>query len=78
VIEKLAGTWNYGSFGCNSNPAVFTVGANAGCNGCHSGAAEPGAWTAGSLRRLVATHVGEELDCPAGPGPTPCSQDVYD
>ena len=78
VIEKTAGTWAYGQFSCNANPAPLTTAPNAGCSGCHLGAREPGVWTAGSLRRLVATHVAEEIDCPRGPGPTPCDPDVYD
>jgi hypothetical protein len=77
VIEKVGGVWQYGTFDPNANPAVFVTGANAGCNNCHNGAAEPGAWTAGSLRRLALTHKGEELNCPMGPGPNPCAQSVY-
>lgn len=77
VIEKVAGTWQYGTFSPTASPAVFTTGPNASCSGCHTGAAEPGVFTAGSLRRLAATHVGEEINCPAGPGPTPCAASVY-
>jgi hypothetical protein len=77
VIEKQAGAWQYGTFSPTANPAVFTVGPNASCNGCHSGAAEPGVFTAPSLRRLVLTHQGESINCPMGPGPQPCAPSVY-
>jgi hypothetical protein len=77
VIEKTAGVWLYGTFSKTANPAVFTTQANGGCSGCHLGAASPGTFTLPSLRRLVATHKGEELICPRGPGPTPCDPSVY-
>jgi len=77
VIEKVAGTWQYGTFAANANPAVFATSANASCSGCHSGAAEPGVFTAGSARRLAATHKAEEITCAQGPGPTPCNATVY-
>jgi len=77
VIEKMGGAWLYGTFSPTANPAVFTVMPNASCNGCHSGAAEPGVFTAPSLRRLVMTHRGEDINCPMGPGPQPCAPSVY-
>jgi len=75
VIEKVAGSWQYGIV--SGNPATLATAPDAGCNGCHSGAAEPGVFTASSLRRLAATHRGEEISCPAGPGPQPCAAAVY-
>lgn len=78
VIEKVAGAWQYGNLNTGTNPATFpTTAPNASCNGCHSGAAEPGHFTIPSLRRLIKTHKGEEITCPAGPGPTPCNSSVY-
>lgn len=77
VIEKVTGTWLYGSFSCGSTAVTFTTQPNNGCSGCHGTATEPGVFTSPSLRRLVATHVGEEIDCPRGPGPTPCDPSVY-
>ena len=77
VIEKMGGAWLYGTFSPTANPAVFTVMPNAGCNGCHGGAAEPGVFTAPSLRRLVMTKRGEDINCPMGPGPQPCAASVY-
>jgi hypothetical protein len=72
VIEKIGGTWLYGT-----NPTTLVTQPNASCAGCHLGAAEPGVFTAPSLRRLVATHRGEEINCPQGPGPQPCAPSVY-
>jgi len=77
VIEKTGGVWLYGTFSKSANPATFTTQPNAGCSGCHLGAAEPGHFTVPSLRRLITTHKGEELNCPQGPGPTPCNASVY-
>ena len=73
VIEKVAGTWQYGT-----DTTTLTTQPNTSCSGCHLGAAEPGVFTAPSLRRLVATHRGEDITCAAGPGPQPCASTVYE
>ncbi len=75
VIEKVAGAWQYGNLNTSTTPATFPT--NASCSGCHNGAAEPGMFTLPSLRRLLKTHKGEEINCPKGPGPTPCDAAVY-
>lgn len=75
VIEKVGGAWQYGIV--SGNPASLATAPDAGCAGCHGGAAEPGVFTAPSLRRLLTTHVAEEITCPMGPGPQPCAAAVY-